>query len=95
MQHTQVLQTQADPHDRFLQTTLGFARNGMPVSVLSALARCNLDPRQEAARLAALPRAAAEAAISHLIETCGDLDQLALGPADIADVVKRLQDSGK
>jgi hypothetical protein len=41
--------------DDFLFASIGVERNGNPVSVLSALARQNLDPWQEAADLARLP----------------------------------------
>ena len=36
--------------------SIGEERKGMQLSVLSALARMNVDPREEAARLAAMPR---------------------------------------
>jgi hypothetical protein len=39
----------------------------MPLSVLSALARLGVDPREEAARLARLPRTAAAAALARMI----------------------------
>ncbi len=45
--------------DRFLHATIRRERNGMDLSVLSLLARVGYDPWTEAARLAALPRAAA------------------------------------
>jgi hypothetical protein len=41
--------------DRFLYASV-FERHGLPITVLSALARQNLDPWEEAGRLAALPR---------------------------------------
>jgi hypothetical protein len=41
--------------DRFLYASV-FERHGLPVTVLSALARQNLDPWEEAARLAGLSR---------------------------------------
>jgi len=43
----------------FLFAEVGVERNGMTLSVLSALARLGLDPWQEAGRLATLPRPAA------------------------------------
>jgi len=49
--------------DAFLFAPLGEDRNGVPLSVISLLARMNLDPWQEAGDLAALP---AEAAASRL-----------------------------
>jgi len=41
--------------DDFLFALIGEDRNGLPLSVVSVLARMDLDPWQEAARLAALP----------------------------------------
>jgi hypothetical protein len=41
--------------DNFLFASIGESRNGMLLSVLSALARLDLDPWQEAAELARLP----------------------------------------
>ena len=46
----------------FLFASIGEDGNGMPLSVVSALARLDIDPWQEAARLSGLPRAAAAAA---------------------------------
>lgn len=45
--------------DAFLFAPIGESGNGMPLTVLSALARQNVDPWQEAANLARLPREAA------------------------------------
>jgi hypothetical protein len=45
--------------DGFLFATIGVDRSGMSVTVLSAMARSDLDPWQEAARLAELPGATA------------------------------------
>jgi hypothetical protein len=42
--------------DNFLFATIGDDRNDMPLSVLSALARLDVDPWLEAAELAQLPR---------------------------------------
>jgi hypothetical protein len=41
--------------DDFLYAAIGADRNESPLSVLSALARLNLDPWQEAAELSELP----------------------------------------
>jgi hypothetical protein len=51
----------------FLFADIGVERSGMNVSVMSALARVGLDPWQEAARLAGLPRAAATEVLARLI----------------------------
>jgi len=42
--------------DEFLCASVGEEKNGMALSVMSAFARRNLDPWQEAARLSQLPR---------------------------------------
>jgi len=53
--------------DEFLYASLGVESNGMLLSVLSALARLNVDPWEEAARLARLPREAALRFLVNLI----------------------------
>ncbi len=45
--------------DAFLFASVGEDRNGLPLSIVSLLGRMDLDPWQEAARLAALPTEAA------------------------------------
>lgn len=51
----------------FLFSPVGTEENGMTLTVLSALARLGLDPWQEAARLAELPRCAAVTRLSGII----------------------------
>jgi hypothetical protein len=53
--------------DEFLYASIAEEHNGTLLSVLSALARSNLDPWDEAARLAGLPRAAARQFLTTLI----------------------------
>jgi hypothetical protein len=53
--------------DGFLYAPLGEERNGMPLSVLSALARLQVDPWQEATKLAGLPGAIATERLASLI----------------------------
>lgn len=55
--------------DEFLYASMGVESNGMLLSVLSALARLNLDPWDEASRLARLPREAATRFLANLIAT--------------------------
>ena len=55
-------------YDDFLFAPIGTETNGMLLSVLSALARMNVDPRKEAAALAELPRKEAVHRLSCLIE---------------------------
>ena len=49
--------------DEFLGAAIREDRNGTTLSVLSALARLDVDPWREATRLARMPRAAAADAI--------------------------------
>jgi hypothetical protein len=51
----------------FLFAAVGDEPNGMPLSVVSALTRLGLDPWEEAARLAALPKAIAAEALAPMI----------------------------
>ena len=53
--------------DDFLFAPIGEERNGMLLSVLSALARLDVDPWQEAADLARLPRDSATQRLTALI----------------------------
>lgn len=53
--------------DAFLFATVGEEVDGVPLSVLSALARLGLDPREEAARLAHLTREAAVDQLAKMI----------------------------
>jgi hypothetical protein len=53
--------------DRFLTSPLWLDRNESPLSVMSALARLDIDPWQEAAALAALSKAAAVTRLSALL----------------------------
>lgn len=51
----------------FLFAQIGEEQNGMPLSVVSALARFGVDPWREAARLAGLPSKAAVDALAAMI----------------------------
>jgi hypothetical protein len=51
----------------FLFASVGDQQNGMPLNVVSALTRLNVDPWQEAARLAALPKFLAAEALEPMI----------------------------
>jgi hypothetical protein len=51
----------------FLFASVGEEQNGMPLSVISALTRLGVDPWEEAARLAALPKAVAAEALAPMI----------------------------
>jgi len=54
-------------YDVFLSSPLWLDRNESPLSVMSALARLDIDPWQEAAALAALSKAAAVTRLSALL----------------------------
>jgi hypothetical protein len=58
--------------NNFLYAPIGEDRNGMLLSVLSALARLDIDPWQEAAKLAALPGKTATQRLAALIATLPD-----------------------
>ena len=51
----------------FLFAPVGEQQNGMPLNVVSGLTRLGLDPWEEAARLAALPKAVAAETLAPII----------------------------
>src|SRR5664279_4958465 len=55
-------------YNDFLVATVCDDANGMRLSVLSALARMNVDPWEEATRLAAMPKAIAERALISIFD---------------------------
>jgi hypothetical protein len=73
--------------DQFLFAPLGEDRNGLPLSVVSLLARLDLDPWQEAENLAAL---SAEAAARRLARSLDTLTDPVLRPADSQATILRL-----
>lgn len=73
--------------DAFLFAPLGEDRNGLPLSIVSLLARMDLDPWQEAATLASLP---AEAAAQKLGSLLNALPAASLQQADPGTVATRL-----
>jgi hypothetical protein len=86
------------PHSQFnefLFAPIGQEGNGMPLSVISALARLEVDPWQEAARLADLPKELAIAALDRLIRRlpAGGWDQ-AETPAIVARLIELLPRRG-
>ena len=68
----------------FLFAPIGEDRNGMLVSVLSGLGRLDVDPWQEAAKLAQLPGETATQRLASLIGTLRDRDSSYLDPRAIA-----------
>jgi hypothetical protein len=81
----------APEFDDFLFAPIGEERNGMLLSVISALARLNIDPWQEAANLAQLPRTTAARRLTSLIATLPDGPSAPLDPgANAARLIARL-----
>jgi hypothetical protein len=71
----------------FLFAPVGDEQNGMPLNVVSGLTRLGIDPWEEAARLAALPKAVAAEALAPMIA------RLPVGrplPSDIVTISHRL-----
>ncbi len=71
--------------DKFLFAPIGEDKNGMLLSVLSALARLDVDPWQEAAALTRLLGDAAVRRLTSLIAALPDLPSARLEPGVIAD----------
>jgi hypothetical protein len=57
--------------DSFLFAAVGEERDGIPLSVLSALSRLGLDPRDEAARLSHLTKEAAADQLARMLALIG------------------------
>ena len=73
--------------ERFLYAPIGQDNNGIPLSVLSALARQDVDPWDEAARLALLPE---EKAVTQLVSLLGAFPHAPLACPDPATTATRL-----
>ena len=71
----------------FLFASVGDEPNGMPLNVISGLTRLGIDPWEEAARLAALPKALAAEALAMLIARLPVARPL---PSDNLDISDRL-----
>ncbi|MGE5766325.1 MAG: hypothetical protein ACM35H_04005 [Bacteroidota bacterium] len=78
----------------FLFASIGEEGSGPQLTVLSALARLGMDPWQEAARLAALPKEAATAALTATIARLpeGALPEEALKVSNLSSIVVLLVD---
>ena len=59
-------------YERFLYASICEQNNGTQVTVLSALVRADIDPWEEASRLATMPRAKAEATLSSILHQISD-----------------------
>jgi hypothetical protein len=74
----------ASEFDDFLFASIGEGRNDLPLSVLSALARLDIDPWQEATELAQVPRETATQRLASLIAALPDGPSARLDPGRIA-----------
>jgi hypothetical protein len=72
MKHPATVVAQRSEFDRFLFAPIGEEKIGMLLSVLSALARLDLDPWREAAELARMPKHTAKQRLTSLIEALPD-----------------------
>ena len=70
--------------DDFLFAPIGEDRNDIPLSLVSALARLDIDPWQEAAKLARLPRETATQRLASLIAALPEGPSAHLDPGAIA-----------
>jgi hypothetical protein len=76
--------TLGSEYDKFLFASIGEDKNGLLLSVVSALARRNIDPWQEAAELARLPEDAATRRLASLIAALPDMPSARLASRAIA-----------
>jgi len=74
-------------YEVFLYGSVADQDNGTPISVLTALARGNYDPWEEAARLARLPPNRAERELVQLLNGCIGRK---VSPAELESAAKRL-----
>lgn len=100
IQYRPALGLSATGFERFLHTMVGEDDNGLPLSVLSVLARHDVDPWEEAASIARLPEAealdrlnrllgrAAEPAVVHKLIAL--LPGQSRGPCSLSDRVIRV-----
>jgi hypothetical protein len=68
MTHSSTFSSLGSEFDAFLFAPIGEEENGMLLSVVSALARLDLDPWREAAELARMPKETARRKLTSLIE---------------------------
>lgn len=74
-------------YDEFLFAPIAVATNGLPLTVVSILARLDVDPWDEAASLARLPREPAEQRLVLLLEA---LPEGTVPPAERPAIASRL-----
>ncbi|UWQ56021.1 hypothetical protein [Leisingera caerulea] len=85
-----ILQPHSPEFDRFLQAFVGEDRNGNAVTVLSTLARLELEPWEEAAALAALEKEAAGSRLEMLLSQFRDVPALKKESGTLARKLTRL-----
>jgi len=73
--------------EQFLYASVGDDNNGMPLTVLSALARMDVDPWEEASKLTQLPQ---ESAVTHLASLLGALRNVPVVGLDSARIAAAL-----
>jgi hypothetical protein len=71
-------------YDRFLYASVGDDNNGMPLTVLSALARLDVDPWEEASKLTRLPPESAASQLASLLGALRHTPVTDLDPARLA-----------
>jgi hypothetical protein len=74
----------------FLFAIIGEERNGMQLSVVSAMARSDVDPWQEAAELSGLPRQVATERLTSLIAALPNGPLITLAPGAISRLIALL-----
>jgi hypothetical protein len=84
MSHGDVLDPQPRSYERFLHASVGEDRNGSLVTVLSMLARLDLDPWKETAILATLKREAAQLRLTELLSRSRSVSALSTDPGSVA-----------
>ncbi|WP_299893129.1 hypothetical protein [uncultured Ruegeria sp.] len=85
-----ILYPHSPEFDRFLQAFVGEDRKGNAVTVLSALARLELEPWEEAAALAALEEEAAGSRLEMLLSQFRDVPELKQDYRSVARELTRL-----
>ncbi len=70
--------------DRFLYASVGEDKNGMPLTVLSALARVDVDPWEEASKLWQLPQECAVTQLASLLGAPRHVPVVGLDPSRVA-----------
>jgi hypothetical protein len=94
MTHSAMTALLGPEFDAFLFASLEEQGNGKPTSVLSVLARLDIDPWHEAAELARMPRGDARQRLTTLLSQPAVTLELSSGPAAIAERLVKLLPRG-